>query len=320
MFLGQGYTQHCMNPTKAEQNPVLFADTRAALVGNAFHAGVVALLLAPLLASEGYLSEIPSPDDLVQRMGLYPGETYYAGLDCSLSRKHDPHRHDGRPRGVVEPSAAAALAAVSPRSTVALEQLLFHNLVRSSDYRGSDVRLDSGKLFRPASWPRRSIDTGRWVWYTMVAHRFERPEHINVLELRSTLLSLRWRTRAAKRIFTRFVHLQDSQVALAVLVKGRSSSQQLNRVLRKISALTLAASLMPSYGFTSSKWNPGDPPSRFWESGRARRSAFPRRARRKPRTSAADKAKREAAKSRKRQGDAAPEDGSRRNQKFARTF
>ena len=50
------------------------------------------------------------------------------------------------------------------------------------------------------------------------------PGHIIVLEVRCALLGLRWRTRSAKRIFTRIFCLLDSQVALAVSVKGRSSS------------------------------------------------------------------------------------------------
>lgn len=96
------------------------------------------------------------------------------------------------------------------------------------------------------------------------------------------LLSLKWRTRCTKRMFTRFVHFLDSQVALSVLVKGRSSSRILNRAVKRCSALTLAASLMPCYGYVGSKWNPSDIPSRLWESGRRKAGSFPRRTRKKP--------------------------------------
>ena len=279
MFLGRGYTSHCWNPVKAKADPTGYEDARLSLVGNSFNAGVVALLLAPLFVAEGYLAVRPTPDDLVLRMGLRPGETFREGLDCSLRRPTVRARHDGSLRGVVQPSAQAAREAVSAESTPELEKLLLHNLVRSADYRGSDVRLDSGELYRPAAWPRRSIDTGKWVWYTIVAHEYTKPEHINVLELRSTLLALRWRTRSSNRVFSRFVHLLDSQVALAVLVKGRSSSDLLNHVVKKIGALTIAASLMPSYGYTSSQWNPSDSSSRFWEGRRQSRSSYPRRSR-----------------------------------------
>ena len=65
------------------------------------------------------------------------------------------------------------------------EKILFHRLIRASDYRGSDARFDSGQLCGPAAWRRRSIDVGRWVWYEIVAHEYVRPEHMNALEIRS---------------------------------------------------------------------------------------------------------------------------------------
>ena len=78
-----------------------------------------------------------------------------------------------------------------------------------------------------------------------MSHPYKHQGHINVLEVRSTLLALRWRTRAAKRIHFRFMHLIDSQVALALIAKGRSSSRVLNHVVSNIHALTLAGSMMP---------------------------------------------------------------------------
>ena len=158
---------------------------------------------------------------------------------------------------------------------------LFHSLLRASDYRGSDVRLDSGELLRPHCFPRRSLDPSKWTWYEVLAHRFKDPEHINVLELRAALSMLRWRTRSARRVRTRFVHLVDSQVALAVLVKGRSSSWRLNRVLCQVNALTLASGLLPCYAYVRSTWNTADKPSRRWEGPHPeRRASIPRRPRR----------------------------------------
>ena len=150
--------------------------------------------------------------------------------------------------------------------------LTLNALFRSADYRGSDVRLDTGELFRPGSWPRRSIDPAKWSWYPLVAHPFRDPEHINLLEVRAAHLCVKWRTRSALRIGSRFFHLIDSQVALAVLCKGRSSSWQLNRVLSKTNALILGAGLFPSWAFVMSEWNPSDKPSRLWE----KRGALPR--------------------------------------------
>ena len=92
-------------------------------------------------------------------------------------------------------------------------------------------------------------------------------------------LTLRWRCRTTQRLGSRFFHLLDSQVAIAVLCKGRSSSWKMNQVLRRISALTLAAGLIPAYGYFMSQWNPSDGPSRLWEARSAPAGAVPRRPR-----------------------------------------
>lgn len=134
MFSGTNFTSSCWNAVKAEADPQGYMDARGALVGNAFHSGVVAALLAPLLVQEGFLGEIPSPSDLVDRMGLAPGEVYYPGLNCRLDRPPIKGRFDGRERGRLESSSSAAAAAVDPASSPELEKLLFHSLVRSADY------------------------------------------------------------------------------------------------------------------------------------------------------------------------------------------
>ena len=46
----------------------------------------------------------------------------------------------------------------------------------------------------------------------------------------------------------RYVHLQDSQVALATFIKGRSSSPSLNRELRRSLASYIASRVRPSFG------------------------------------------------------------------------
>ena len=284
MFLGTDTTRYALNPVEAKRDPIALEDARSSLIGNSFHAGVLALLLAPLFFAHKLLSRVPTPSDMVARMGLRPGEVYVEGMDASLSRPAGFHRHDGHRRGYCFASQQAAVAAIDPRSSPDLEAKLFHSIIRASDYRGSDVRLDSGELFRPHAWPRRSIDPARWNWYAVLAAPYRRMEHINALELKATFLTLRWRLRSASRVRTRFLHLVDSQVALSVLVKGRSSSWVLNRILTRVNALTLAAGILPSYAYVMSEWNPSDRPSRrFMKSHRTPASAFPRKP--KPRAS-----------------------------------
>lgn len=204
MFLGRDATKYAVNPTHAKAEPQRLEDERCCLIGNTFHAGVVALVFAALLQQRNELTERPSPQDLVERMGLRPGEFFVPGLRCDLDRPPSFHRSDGQRRGYLNPSQPAARAAVSGDSTAELELLTLNTLLRSSDYRGSDVRMDAGELNKPGQWPRRSIDPAKWSWFAVLAHPYHDQEHINVLEVRSAHLTLRWRSRAPGRLGSSF--------------------------------------------------------------------------------------------------------------------
>ena len=74
---------------------------------------------------------------------------------------------------------------------------------------------------------------------------------------------LRYRLRSSRHVRTRFFHLLDSQVCLAVLKKHRNSSHQLQSVLRRIDVLLLAGLVAPIFGYVRSEVNPADEPSRW---------------------------------------------------------
>ena len=57
--------------------------------------------------------------------------------------------------------------------------------------------------------------------------------------------------------------LVDSQVALGVCAKGRSSSRALNNVLSRLGALLSAANLQAVYAWVATALNPADGPSRW---------------------------------------------------------
>lgn len=85
-------------------------------------------------------------------------------------------------------------------------------------------------------------------------------EHINLKEISA---SLKAETRYGRQWpSSYFVNLQDSQVSLAALVKGRSSSWSINQKLRKSIPNHLGFNARPFYGFVRSKYNPGDDPTR----------------------------------------------------------
>ena len=136
--------------------------------------------------------------------------------------------------------------------------------MRRVDARGSDVRLDLGVLFRPSPWPRMSINPQRWTWRVKVSRPWaHRGAHINVLELRGALIALQWRARSVRFRNKRYLHLLDSQVALAVLTKGRSSATVLNKLLIKHAALLIATNCYSIFGYIATEVNPADRASRL---------------------------------------------------------
>ena len=60
----------------------------------------------------------------------------------------------------------------------------------------------------------------------------------------------------------RVLAILDSQAAISVLAKGRSSSQMLNKLLRRVAGLTIACELRLAYAWCASALNPADEPSR----------------------------------------------------------
>ena len=65
-----------------------------------------------------------------------------------------------------------------------------------------------------------------------------------------------------RNLGSRYLHLLDSSVAQGVLTKHRSTSFQLQRVVRRQCAVELIAQIKPIYAFVRSSMNPADWPSR----------------------------------------------------------
>ena len=94
----------------------------------------------------------------------------------------------------------------------------------------------------------------------MLSYKWKQPyaQHINVLELTAVLSELRRRSRDQSQHNHRFFCIVDSLVTFYVFGKGRSSSKRLNRICRRVTALTLASGLIPVSLWTISKWNFSD--------------------------------------------------------------
>ncbi len=88
----------------------------------------------------------------------------------------------------------------------------------------------------------------------------KRRRHINVGELRAALRAEELHGRQEPSSF--YLHFMDSQVCLAALAKGRSSSRSLNEELKMSIAGHAGQNVKAFYGFVRSKKNPADDPTR----------------------------------------------------------
>ena len=110
---------------------------------------------------------------------------------------------------------------------------------------------------------RSSVPAKLWRWKEVTGWRWRHSgEHINVLELRAILTTLRWLVVRRRGYSKRFLHLTDSLVCLHSLSRGRSSSRKLRHVLIRVNSLILAADLHPIWGYVHTAQNPADRPSR----------------------------------------------------------
>ena len=139
------------------------------------------------------------------------------------------------------------------------------DLGRHVGLKGTDIRLVATKESKSGREVMTPYPAFQWFWRTMMAYRWATSQHIKVLEMTAILAELRRRARSAFCFKTRYVHVIDSMVCYWALGKGRSSSTRLNRVLRRIMSVEIAAELKPLLVWTLSKWNFSDQASRKFE-------------------------------------------------------
>ena len=133
-------------------------------------------------------------------------------------------------------------------------------LFRQAHYRGTDIRLltlDGNKEMVP--YPALN-----WYWKECLSFKWAQESHINVLEAQALLTHLRRVVKgpAEKGQGIRLIVVVDSQVIFYAVSKGRSPSTRLNRILRRLMALTIAADVYVYPLWTISAWNYADVPSR----------------------------------------------------------
>ena len=231
-----GFTKQCMS--KAFHDTVSHRDCRLTLLGNTWSVGVIAWLILSLVHVLGFCEDL-SVQEIVDR--LTPGKAQ--NLHSLLLRP--PFQRSTR--------------------TFEVSELLVQKLAGLVSIKGEDI-LIQGYSDVPTRYQRlrASIPSGLWRWRTITGWKWAgNPEHINALELRSVLTTIKWRVEQQEQCDLRCAHLVDSLVVLHALSRGRSSSRKLRRTMMKICSYLLATGLQPIWAYVDTKTNPADRPSRF---------------------------------------------------------
>ena len=97
-------------------------------------------------------------------------------------------------------------------------------------------------------------------WRLKGAWRWKGSSHINVLE--AATVGKLVRGLALEKPSQRFSLAVDSNVTLCAMCKGRSPSNALRPILRRIGACLVVGCLYPAMHFAPTRLNPSDPPSR----------------------------------------------------------
>lgn len=234
-----GYTLRCF--PKSKSGGADHTDARLSLIGNSWNVTVVTWLLSQLLFQLGLGRELSAQDCV---LSTAPGQS--SSLQGLLLR----------------PPMSGHLVKVSQNSKDALT--LVKKLTGVVSIKGEDIMLNAPSDVQSKHQRlRASIPSRLWRWRTICGWRWKgEPEHINCLELRAALTTLRWRFEKKLQVRVKFVHLVDSLVVLHALSRGRSSSRKLRRSLLKTNAFLLATGSTASWAYVHTSDNPADRPSR----------------------------------------------------------
>ena len=140
-------------------------------------------------------------------------------------------------------------------------------LYRFSVHKGEQVKLDwvHGALCPPSSMVQAPSELEdlmmEHTWNTTHKCKFAHRQHINLLEMKMVKAELCSLVQQSN-LPARHVLLVDSRVCAGAWGKGRSSSRQLNRILRQMVGWTLAGRKSLHLIWVGTSMNPADHPSR----------------------------------------------------------
>ena len=227
---------------RSNKTPLVFSDTRHRLLGDSFSMYSFIIIAAALVKQ--WIPRV-AYQHLVRRMGLAPG------FRCNLRRVAPLQR-------CLRYGSASELPSYFQKGI----QLLNTYLLRKTNHTGTDIRVVTGEAMNSRTFPRQSVAAFWWNWQHGFRKRWTHKSHINMLELETILLGLKFQISRLKAVDQRIFQLTDSYVGMSIVSKGRTSSKQLTRTLNQISAHLLAFGLHMIMGHVESTENPSDEGSR----------------------------------------------------------
>lgn len=244
LLLGYGHhhTRLAMSASEVKSSATAFEDKRLSMLGDSF--SIYSFVIFAVACSKNFLPAM-SYKHLVQRMGLAPGFKGQLRMQAPLCKQ----LRYGTPIRILEKY---------PKTVSDFNRFL----LRRTNHTGSDVRIATGDVLAPKQYPRQSVSSQWWNWEEAFTTKWQKKEHINILELRAILLSLQYQTSRHKIHDARVFHISDSYICISIVSKGRSGSRLLGQVLKKISAHCLAFGLYVVLAHVDSLDNPTDEGSR----------------------------------------------------------
>lgn len=234
---GWNHTAFAYSASAQKSDATGYQDKRMSLCGDSFSILSFGWIVGQMCAT---LQSPPSPQMILDRLGLAPGCSLAAGVVSPIARKLQ-YGPLNRPRTLKELTA---------------------QISRFVNHTGSDVAISTGTLFNRKIQNHASLRADWWTWKILFCARWKFNNHINYLEMKMIVQALRWRSRSADAVGSRFLHLGDSMVCNYILSKGRTSSHLLQPLTREIAAHLLALGSQQFYGHVDSMENPTDHASR----------------------------------------------------------
>ena len=230
------YTAGCCS--KGDRKKEGYLDRRLTLLGNSWSVPVVGWLLSQLISR--LVGDTPmTPQEVVDKIRPGTAESIQGRLVRLPLRR-------------AQPGAGS-------------EQELAFKLCNMVSMKGEDILLTtpSTQLVKFHRL-RATIPAKLWRWRVVTGWKWRHgKEHINSLELRAILNSVRWRIEHCGHINRRMLHLTDSLVCLHALTRGRTSSRRLRATMSRINALVLCSNAQFFWAYVSTDTNPADKPSRW---------------------------------------------------------